>query len=352
MAKRKWWQYLLDFLGPLSLINIPIDRKNGTGVFSDGMQQQLGSLVNSKTGAHLTGAQQEANAFSARMAEEEFARQEEFYLKYQSPQAMMRQGVNPFSLNGSAGGHSVSGGAPSSVSPSAPQSSNLFEIVQLLFGMQQQKRLNDSQIKLTDSEIALNDTAAQRNMAEVSERNINAETLKDMNLATIMEKLSQVDLNNSNIEFIAAKILNTNADTDLKVKQLSQIAAEIANTEADTDVKRTQISALMAQIAKDAKSLDVMKAQIALMATQAGVNRNQSALILQELDNLAQDYEFNEILKGFETLAAERELGEDNFYNSKLLPTVKRTVDSLLGWWSGSSTVELPQRKPNRIGYK
>lgn len=344
MAKYKWWQYLLAAFGFPTFAG----GHDMGGVVED----QIGSFINSKTGAHLTGAQQEANAFSARMAEEEYARQEEFYLKYQSPKAMLRQGVNPFGINGSAGGHVASGGAPSSVSPGAPQASNLFDIVQLLFGMQQQKRLNDSQIEL-------NDSAARRNDAESTEREINAETLRDMNATEIMEKLSRIDLNSSNVQLIASKILNTDADTDLKAQQLYLVASEIANTDADTDLKRMQISALLTQILKDSKSIEVMSSQIELMGAQANLYREQTNLtreqinlVVQDVENLKQDFDFNEVLKGFETMAAERELGADNFYNSKALPAIKRTIDSLLGWWSGSSTIDLPQRKPARIGYK
>ena len=163
---------------------------------------------------------------------------------------------------------------------------------------------------------------------------------------------SDLELNSANVGLIASKVLNTDADTDLKIKQLDEVGARIANSEADTAYKQQQTSAVLVQMAKDAKSIDVFAAQIGLMATQAGVNRNQSSLIIQELHNLAQDYDFNELIRGFEIEAAERELGDDNFYNSKFLPVIKRTIDSVLGWWSGSSTIDLPQKKPARIGFK
>lgn len=341
MAKgkfKKWWK---DKIAD-NFHSETRDNSEGMGRFLNGVD----NFWNRITGSGLTDAEREANQYSASQAEQQYAREVEFYEKYQSPKAMMQQGVNPFGLSGSAGGHSASGGSPTSVAPQGAEGlGGMMSLVQAIFGMVQQKRS-------VDSEISLNKSAEQRNFSEANERNINAETLKDMNLATIMEKLSNVELNNSNIELIVSKINNTDADTELKASQLVQVAAEIVNTEADTEVKRTHVSALLSQIAKDSKSIDVMTAQIGLMATQAGVNRNESALIIQQLHNLEQDYDFNEILKGFETMAAERELGDDNFYNSKLLPSIKRTIDSLLGWWSGSSTVDLPQRKPNRIGYK
>lgn len=154
--KRDWKTFLKWVFFPFTL---PFDKSmqaefSSGGAF-DELGSQVGSLINSQTGAHLTGAQQEANEFSARMAEEEFARQEEFYLKYQSPKAMLRQGVNPFGINGSTGGQSVTGGAPTSVSASSPKVPDLFTIVQMLFGMHQQKRLNDSEIQLREAQSGL-----------------------------------------------------------------------------------------------------------------------------------------------------------------------------------------------------
>lgn len=265
---RNWWQdKIVD-----NFRSETRDDSEGMGRFLNGVD----NFWNRITGSGLTDAEREANKYSAAQAEEQYNREVEFYEKYQSPKAMMQQGVNPFGINGSTGGHTASGGSPSSVSPQGAEGlGGMMSLVQSIFGMVQQKRS-------VDSEIALNKSAEQRNYSEANERNINSETLKDMNLATIMEKLSSVELNNSNIELIVSKIHNTDADTELKASQLAQVAAEIANTEADTEVKRTQVSALLAQIAKDSKSIDVMKAQIGLMATQAGVNRNESALILQQ----------------------------------------------------------------------
>lgn len=305
---------------------------------------QLGSFVNSKTGAHLTGSQNEANAFSARMAEEEFARQEEFYLKYQSPQAMLRQGVNPFGINGSAGGHSVSGGAPSSVSPSAPQSSNLFDIVQMLFGMQQQKRLNDSQIEL-------NDSAVQRNLSEANERNINSETLKDMNLADIMQKLSNVELNTENVKLIASKVLNTDEDTKLKTSQINKLVVEVLNIEADTNVKQQQLGLIFSEIMRNNKSIELMDAQINEISSIIAVNKEQADVLKEEFNGLVQEHGHQAIMNAFSEVTASRDSGEENGYY-RVVSEVKRFINAILGWWSGTTSIDLPHKKPARIGFK
>lgn len=70
----------------------------------------------------LTGAEREANAFSAQQAEIARDWQEKFYNQYESPQAMIRQaqeaGINPAAIFGNAmGGSAPSSSAPTSVIP-------------------------------------------------------------------------------------------------------------------------------------------------------------------------------------------------------------------------------------------
>lgn len=93
----------------------------------------MDALVNGLVGAgniayqvhkdkHLTGAQREANEFSAQQAEIARDWQEHMYNQYESPQARIRQyeaaGLNPALMYGDAtGGNMPNASAPSSVSP-------------------------------------------------------------------------------------------------------------------------------------------------------------------------------------------------------------------------------------------
>ena len=67
----------------------------------------LGNVIKKYTGSGLTSAEQEANQFTAAQAEQARQFQEDMYVKYQSPQAMMRQyadaGLNPALMYGGAG---------------------------------------------------------------------------------------------------------------------------------------------------------------------------------------------------------------------------------------------------------
>ena len=92
------------------------------GLEDTDMSSALPSLVAKYTGSELTGAEREANAFSAEQAE--LARQHDIYMsmnKYQmETQSMQNAGLNPAMVYG--GGNLVpthaNGAAPSSVSPS------------------------------------------------------------------------------------------------------------------------------------------------------------------------------------------------------------------------------------------
>lgn len=139
----------------------------------------IGNLVSSLaarlTGAHLTGAEREANAFTAEQAEinrtfqsaeAEKARewQEQQYLMYNSPAAQMRQyqeaGINPVMVAGgnmpaaSTSTAAPTGSAGSSVTPHQP--SDLVSGLIDLMKFKAEKRLVDSQAKEHESNAELN----------------------------------------------------------------------------------------------------------------------------------------------------------------------------------------------------
>lgn len=145
---KKWWK---DKIGD-NFHSETRDNSEGVGRFLNGID----NFWNRITGSGLTDAEREANAYSAAQAEEQYAREVEFYEKYQSPKAMASQGLNPFGLSGSAGGHSASGGSPQSVSPQGAQGlSGILSLVSGIFGMVQEKRRTDSQVQLNSAQSAL-----------------------------------------------------------------------------------------------------------------------------------------------------------------------------------------------------
>jgi len=159
---KKWWK---DKIGD-NFHAETRDNNEGVGRFLNGID----NFWNRITGSGLTDAEREANAYSAAQAEEQYAREVEFYEKYQSPKAMASQGVNPFGLSGSAGGHSASGGSPQSVSPQGAEGlSGLFSLVSGIFGMVQDKRRTDSQVELNSAQAAL---LGQQTIGEENKNNV------------------------------------------------------------------------------------------------------------------------------------------------------------------------------------
>lgn len=287
----------------------------------------LNSLVDKVTGSDLTPADEAMNAFNAAEAqkardfssheaalqrdwssqEAERARdwQEEMYYKYNSLSGKISQaeqaGVNPlFAVTGNAVTPiSASSSAPSGASASgsaahggSPTSESFVNLIGQIAGL----------VKLK-SEVNLNDSQANKNNAEAEGQKITNEQLRDMNAADIISKLSQVELNDANIELMASKVLNTDADTQVKGAQLGQIASQIANTDADTRVKAQQIGLMLSEISKNEKSLDVMEAQISEMLSTVGVNSAEVTKLSQEFKNLVQDYDSGELKRKVRQLA-------------------------------------------------
>lgn len=299
-------------------------RDDGLGRFLNGID----SFWNRITGSGLTGAEIEANQYSAQQAELAFEREAEFYEKNQSVKAQITQqmetGINPFGIAGNASsGPVVSSASPSSVSPGSTTFDPLALAMQIArFKMDQ---------KLADAQIGKTKAETENISADTVQINKNTEWIDRLNGMSLKESESVISKN-------AADILNSNADTQVKTAQLSEIAIGIANTEADISVKQQQLALMLAQTASEWKSVEQMSANIALMGSQAGLNRSQAKLISQEWRNLAQLFSHNEIMNALTELSASRDTGEAGAYY-RVTSEVKRFIDSFLGWFSGGASI-------------
>lgn len=269
--------------------------------------------------------------------EAEIARdwQEEMYEKYNSLSGKIAQaekaGVNPmYAVTGNAvSPGSFSSSAPSGASagsvgtPSGATATGAFtDIVGKMLGFLQLK-----------SQINLNEAQANKANKEAEGQQITNEQLHDMNAAEIMSKLSDVEMNDANIELVASKILNTDSDTRVKESQLGEIAARISNLDADTDVKVKQIAVLTSEIIKNNKSLDVMDAQIAHMASEAGLNREKGKEIAQKVRNLVQDYGHNRVMNHIEEIVGRKEAYDADFWNASNYPLPYAAIVHILEYY-------------------
>lgn len=223
------------------------DNNEGMGRFLNGID----NLWNSLTGAGLTDAQREANKYSAAQAEAEYDREVEFYEKYQSPKAMMSQGVNPFGISGSTGGHIASGGSPQSV---APQQSgmNILDLVQSIVGMQMankqykleakrvdiserlasaESRLMQSQANEANKRVEWYDVVTQSNVDEIKQRIAESKQRVNESLQNIKESISRIDVNNNTIQLGNARIELIGSEKELNVTKaaLNRLDADKAS---------------------------------------------------------------------------------------------------------------------------
>lgn len=116
----------------------------------------LGSAVNSVTGAHLTGAQQEANAFEAEQAQKQMDFQEQMSnTQYQRSVADMKAaGVNPALMygHGAPGASTPSGAMAASESPGSPDVVGLLGQIANLSLLRAQARNLNARTEQTEAE--------------------------------------------------------------------------------------------------------------------------------------------------------------------------------------------------------
>lgn len=206
------------------------------------------SLVDKYTGAHLTGAEQEANAFSAAEAQKsrdftEYMARNKYSMETQS---MMDAGVNPAMVYG--GGNLVptaaNGAAASSV---APQSGDIGDLIMSLVRLPHEiNRIKAEAAKAEkEGDAALMNAGSNARNADANEKNAetnerNAAT--NERLATVQELRQQVDaaMADSNISLNNAEKDHIAAQVDILQKQLAQMdeQLDIAKLNADSQQKQ------------------------------------------------------------------------------------------------------------------
>lgn len=224
-----------------------------------GLGKHANSLLNGFTGAALTGAQNEANEFSAQQAsiDRQFQSEEatkarqfqlDFYNQFQSPQAMVSQykaaGINPAMVANYGGGSSISppmasGDSASSVQPT--QSSGLIQMLSALTSvadLKSQMKLRGAQAKDLNASATLKEsqTIAQNTNNKYIEamNNLSIESKRteiEANLQSVKESISRVKVNDSTIDLndIKIKLYGSEADLNAVKYAVENINLEKAN---------------------------------------------------------------------------------------------------------------------------
>lgn len=235
---KKSWETMLRFFRDKEWRQAAVDEALGT------VAPHVESMINKRTGAGLTGAEQEQNAFNSHEAalqrdwsaqEAERARdwQEEMYAKYNSLSGKIAQaeqaGVNPMLA---VTGNAVS---PMSASPTSPSgayasaggfaSRSFTDLVGTVLGLVKSK-----------SEINLMDSEAERNRADAN---------KTSTETSWIDRLSQAQLDNlvASKEELESR-LGVNSETANKLRaEFGKLVQESARLSQITDVEKRKLEA-------------------------------------------------------------------------------------------------------------
>lgn len=213
------------------------------------------SIQNQITQEHLTGAQQEANAFTASEAQKQRDWEEQMSnTAYQRQVADMRAaGINPaLAMSGGSGASTPSGSSAASVAPSGPGLS-MSDILQLVM-LPLQKKLVKAQAQQArdQGEAALINAGANVRSAGAAEKNAgtnarNAVAVEENARTQRME----AETNRMRAEIERSRVENVNSLNDEVKKRVAEQTAllkvqreqlpqqlEIAKKNADSDSKR------------------------------------------------------------------------------------------------------------------
>lgn len=209
--------YTLGLLGKTGL-----GKKLGLG--SDpGLGRVFESVVDKYTGAGLTGAEQEQNAWNAQQADIAYQRQIDFYNQFQSPDAMVKQyqdaGLNPALMYGK--------GASAASPISAPQASGS--------GGTSQGDLISGILSLVSMKQQIENFKVDRALKGQQKEFMSAQTDLYAKQAKFYE--DQWELQK---ELGQANIANIKADTAYKVSQEKLNDAQIDKTTAETAILHWQ----------------------------------------------------------------------------------------------------------------
>lgn len=241
------------------------------GLFAHGFKgfrsawQSMGDAI---TGAHLTGAQREANAFTAEQAQKQMDFQQQMRdSQYQSAVADMKSaGLNPAVMYGSgaSGNSAPSGAMASSVAPSSPDVTGLLGQIANLSLLRSQKANLDAntgktlaETDLTKQNIVESNARIQQIKANVRQLGLSADAQEIVN--KYLERKENVALQNMTLEGdklaaewteIQQKISNLGIEQQKMLQDIAESSQRVSYLLAQERLNDEQIKEVQATIAR------------------------------------------------------------------------------------------------------
>lgn len=264
--------------------------------FSKWTSKTFGSLWNKATGSDLTKAEKKTMDFNAQQAElnrqfqsaeadEARQWQEDYYLKYESPQARIRQyedaGLNPALLYGSNLG---SGSAPSTSVPSGSVASSGFpsEGYGLLNFIGQMLSIK-SQISLNKAKATQAISDANKAEAEASESKQRLEWNPKLWQSQLDSGVVSRDNMRAGIQKLQSEIKLNLSKVQLTDAQINEVLASVDNISIDTAKKQLEIEGL--KVNNDLLAAKVIEVQSQTILNQALITLNKETAESVRIDN-------------------------------------------------------------------
>lgn len=303
MSKWKWYPVVGPYFSLLKKVFGSVGSK-GSSVL-DGISEALKSYISQETGMAMTGAQKETMDYQGewnnRLAEADYQRKQEFYEKYESYGAQVRQmqdaGLNPALMYGNGASVSASGGVGSgSVSaPSAGSSEILGALINLGLRsaqMKQEKDLREQQMAI-DSEKnksyqryldAMSRGQEISNEFRAAQESAKLENIAQ-NTALLQEKVKTEEVSRRLME---SGISQNEADAALKLRQAVLLEIE-ANHKDEYLRLQNDYQALVNDLQRTTNPLVArhLSAQIREINAHADKLMEEAALVVLERDGQA-----------------------------------------------------------------
>lgn len=288
------------------------------------------SWLNSITGAHLTGAQQEANAFTAQQAQAQMDFQQQMRdTQYQSAVTdMQNAGINPALMYGSGASGNVapSGAMASSVQPSQPDPVGLIGQI--------------ANLSLLDAERKLKDSQAQKNLQDIEEskdrqvklRNESASILKNMDL--LDRTIAGLELDNE-AKTIANQFIQREHEMGLEISRMTAKELETRSKEHEANFDK-----LSAEAKTEIQKLANMEQELQLLL----LNQQEARANIGQINELTKN--IRETRNGIITDNKIKEKDLDWYTWNQIGSSVGSAVKGV-----GKLVTKLPFKKAPKIGF-